>query len=220
MEEHLIGAVAFDLDGLMVNTETLYDIVAETILLRRDKSISPAVIAQMMGRQSHAALQVLIDAYELTDTVTDLEQETEEIFLGLLPDNVAPMPGLSPLLDAIESRNLPKAIATSSRLCLVDPILEQMGWIDRFAFKLTSEDVTRGKPHPEIYLTAAHRFGKKPAEMLVLEDSMVGCQAGVAAGACVVAVPSKLKDQHDFAGAQLVVESLADRRIYDLLDLA
>lgn len=214
-----LRAIAFDLDGLMFNTELLYDQVSEILLQRRQRQVSPEVIARMMGRQSHIALQILIDAYQLEDSVADLEQESEEIFLGLLQDQVAPMPGLLPLLDAIESRGFPKAITTSSRRRVVDPILEMTGMTLRFDFRLTAEDIACSKPDPEIYQKAAARFGTAPYEMLVLEDSSVGCQAAVAAGACAVAVPSKLKNYHDFPGARLVVDSLADLRIYQLLGL-
>jgi beta-phosphoglucomutase-like phosphatase (HAD superfamily) len=92
-----------------------------------------------------------------------------------------------------------------------------VGLRDRFGFVLTSADVTHGKPHPEIYESAAERLGVAPAEMLVLEDSENGCRAAVAAGAVVVAVPGSHSRRHDFTGARLVAESLADPRIAALL---
>jgi beta-phosphoglucomutase-like phosphatase (HAD superfamily) len=99
-------------------------------------------------------------------------------------------------------------------------VLSQFDYLPRFAPILTSEDIDEGKPHPEIYLTAAARLGIEPAQMLVLEDSQNGCRAAVAAGAITVAVPGPHSRRHDFTGAALVAESLADRRIYDLLGLA
>jgi pseudouridine 5'-phosphatase len=84
---------------------------------------------------------------------------------------------------------------------------------------LTAEDVTEGKPHPEIYLTAARRFDLSPAEVLVLEDSQTGCTAAMAAGTFVVAVPGGHSLRHDFAGVQFVAESLGDERIYAALGL-
>jgi beta-phosphoglucomutase-like phosphatase (HAD superfamily) len=82
---------------------------------------------------------------------------------------------------------------------------------------LTAADVTHGKPHPEIYQSAARRLGVDVAEMLVLEDSENGCKAAVAAGAIAVAVPGGHSRRHDFTGARFIAESLADPRIYDLL---
>jgi beta-phosphoglucomutase-like phosphatase (HAD superfamily) len=90
----------------------------------------------------------------------------------------------------------------------------------RFSPILTSEDVTEGKPHPEIYLKSAARLGIEPAEMLVLEDSQNGCRAAVAAGAITVAVPGAHSRRHDFTGAALVADSLADPRIYTRLGIS
>jgi beta-phosphoglucomutase-like phosphatase (HAD superfamily) len=84
---------------------------------------------------------------------------------------------------------------------------------------LAAEDIVHGKPHPEIYLKAAERFGIQPHEMAVLEDSQAGCRAGAAAGALVVAVPGPHSQTQDFSAADVIVESLADPRLYETLGL-
>jgi HAD superfamily hydrolase (TIGR01509 family) len=127
------------------------------------------------------------------------------------------MPGLELLLEAIESRGIPKAIATSSGPRFVHNVLSRFALAPRFEFILTSEDIVEGKPHPEIYLTAAERFAVSPEEMLVLEDSQNGCRAAVAAGTFAVAVPAGHSRGHDFTGAKLVIDTLADPRLYDAL---
>ncbi|HEX6960406.1 MAG TPA: HAD family hydrolase, partial [Lacipirellula sp.] len=83
----------------------------------------------------------------------------------------------------------------------------------------TSEDIEHGKPEPDVYLLAATRHGLKASEMMVLEDSQIGCQAAVAAGAYTVAVPHGQSMSHQFPGVQLIAETLADRRIYKALKL-
>ena len=82
---------------------------------------------------------------------------------------------------------------------------------------LTSEDVQEGKPHPEIYLLAAATHQVDPAEMLVLEDSVLGSQAGVASGAVTVAVPGRHSLGMDYGHVEHVASSLADSLIYDLI---
>ena len=124
------------------------------------------------------------------------------------------MPGLLELLDALERAGIPKAICTSSSRELVAACLRPFNLRGRFEFVLAAEDIVHGKPHPEIYLTAARRFGIPPAEMLVLEDSENGCLSAAAAGAYVLAVPGRHSREQDFSMASLVVESLADRRLY------
>lgn len=217
-ERNTIRAVAFDFDGLMFNTEELFDVVGDTVLERRGHKTRPEVVAQMMGRQAKEALQIMIDAYGLESTVAELEAESAEVFLSLVP-KAEPMPGCLDLLAALEEASIPRGITTSSRPELIEPILERFGMLDRFAFRLTSCDIAKSKPDPEIYLTGADRFSIRPEQLLVLEDSQVGCAAAVAASAFAVAVPSRSKGQTDFPGAALVVDSLESREIYAALGL-
>jgi HAD superfamily hydrolase (TIGR01509 family) len=206
-------AVVFDLDGLMFNTEHLYRLVGGEVLRRRGKEYDEALFKAMMGRPAKVALQIMIDWHGLDATVAGLEQENDEIFPPILDAHLAPMPGLPDLLDALDAAGVPKAIATSSRRAFVANLLGRYGWLERFAFWLTAEDVTNGKPDPEIYLSAAARLQIPPNEILVLEDSQTGCRAAVAAGTHAVAVPGDHSRDHEFPGAKFVAESLADPRI-------
>src|SRR5436305_13873024 len=108
-------AVIFDLDGLMFNTEELYQEVGSEILRRRGYVFTQELLDQMMGRPSAVALQIMIDTHTLKATVEELLAETDEIFPDILRTRLAPMPGLVELLAALEAQHLPKAIATSSR---------------------------------------------------------------------------------------------------------
>jgi HAD superfamily hydrolase (TIGR01509 family) len=216
----LIRGAAFDLDGLLVNTEELYQHVGTELLARRGRKFEPELLDRMMGRPQQISLQIMIDWHGLTDTVETLAGETREIFVDLLDTRLAPMPGAVALVEALAQRGLPRGVATSSGPDFAHDVLSRVGLRDRFGFVLTSADVTHGKPHPEIYERAAERLGVTPAEMLVLEDSENGCRAAVAAGAVVVAVPGGHSRRHDFTGAHLVAESLADPRITRLLAIA
>jgi HAD superfamily hydrolase (TIGR01509 family) len=204
----------------MFNTEELYIDVGTELLRRRGYEFSRPLLDQMMGRPSHIALQIMIDTHSLEATVPMLLAETDEIFPAILEARLAPMPGLLDLLDALERHQIPKAIATSSRRVFVDRVLSKFGFHPRFIHILTSEDITEGKPHPEIYQKAAGRLGVLPGQMLVLEDSANGCKSAVAAGAITVAVPGDHNRSHVFPGAELVADSLADERIYGLLGIA
>ena len=212
-----IRAVVFDLDGLMLNTEDLYQQVGTTMLARYGKEFTPELLDKMMGRQPGVALQIMIDYHQLDATVEDLQTQTAEIFEPLLETELRTMPGLLALLDAIEARGLPKAVATSSGRAFVEQTLGHFDLLPRFSFVLAAEDIENGKPNPEIYLTAAARFELEPAELLVLEDSGHGCRAAVAAGVYAVAVPSGHSLRHDFPGVKFIAESLADPRIHSLL---
>ncbi len=213
-------AVVFDLDGLLFNTEELYQDVGGELLGRRGKVFDAELLNAMMGRPPRVALQLMIDHHRLDATFEQLSLETEEIFATILEHRLALMPGAARLLGALEAAGVPKAIGTSSGIRFVRNVLGRFDLEPRFQFILTAEDVRDGKPHPEIYLTAAERFGVSPAAMMVLEDSQNGCRAAVAAGAFAVAVPGGHSRTHDFTGAKLVADSLADARIYHALGLA
>lgn len=217
--DHRPLAVVFDLDGLMFNTEELYQDVGSELLRRRDREFTKELLDQMMGRPGRISLQIMIDWHSLEATVDELERETDEIFVDILATRLAPMPGLLKLLDALEQANLPKAIATSSRRAFVETVLGRFDLEPRFRFILSAEDVIDGKPHPEIYLKTAARFGVPPDRVVVLEDSQNGCAAAVAAGTIAVAVPGGHSLSHNFAGARLSIDSLADPRLYELIGL-
>lgn len=212
-----IQAAVFDLDGLLVNTEELYQHVGSELLRRRGKTFGPDLLDAMMGRPPAVSLAIMIEWHGLADTVETLAAETGAIFAGLLDERLEPMPGAVDLVDALAGRGLPRGVATSSGPAFAHDVLGRVGLLDRFAFVLTSADVVNGKPDPEICLAAAARLGVEPAEMIVFEDSHNGCRAAVAAGAVVVAVPGGHSRRHDFTGARLVADSLADPRIAGLL---
>jgi HAD superfamily hydrolase (TIGR01509 family) len=205
-----IKAVVFDLDGLMFNTEEVFNRSGRELLRRRGKELTDEILSGMMGRRAEEAFQVMVDMCELTETIPELRAESEEIFQSLLDEILAPMPGLFELLDHIESHDLPKGVATSSGRNYLNEMLERFEIQHRFEPTLAAEDVTHGKPNPEIYLTAAARIGVDPAEMLVLEDSETGTRAAAASGAIAVAVPHVHSQAHDFTVATHVVNGLND----------
>ncbi len=217
MTQTTIRAVVFDMDGLMFNTEQVFNQSGTELLRRRGKTPPLELFHSMMGRRAHEAFQVMIDIMELTESIDELKVESEEIFDSMLDEVLAPMPGLINLLSVIESRNIPKSVATSSERPYLTNILGRFELQERFHHTLTAEDVTHGKPHPEIYLKAAQQLGVAPEEMLVLEDSENGTRAAAAAGAHIISVPHEMSSHHDFSTARAVASSLDDPVIHDLL---
>jgi HAD superfamily hydrolase (TIGR01509 family) len=212
-----IKAVVFDLDGLMFNTEDIFNEVGRLVLARRGKELTPDLLQQMMGRRAPEAIQRMIEFHALPDTVPGLIDETRVLFMELAGDRLAPMPGLYTLLEHIETRGLIKGVATSSGRRYLEEILNRFELLERFHVTLAAEDVTHGKPHPEIYLTAAGRLGVAPGEMLVLEDSHAGTSAGVSANAVVVSVPNNHSRYQDFSHAAYVATRLDDPYVLSLL---
>jgi len=208
-----LAAVVFDLDGLIVNSEDVYELADVEVLRRRGKVYDDELRSQMMGRPTAESLRKMIQWHALEDSVELLDAERSQLRDTLLEASLAPMPGLLELLGVLEAARIPKAVATSGhRACAAD-VLARLDLHARFEFVLTAEDVGHGKPAPDVYRLAAERLDLAPQQTMVLEDSENGCRAGVAAGAFTVAVPSRHTRSHDFAGVEFVADTLADPRI-------
>ena len=205
------------MDGLLFDTERLYWEVGDTLLQRRGLRFCDDLQQRMMGRIGVVCMQEMIDFHSLSDSAEQLLEESDQLYGQLLSDGLQPMPGLDQWISALIASGLPFGLATSSRKKFVDVILNQAAWSESLAFILTGDDVTRGKPDPEMYQLAAQRLQIASAEMLVLEDSGNGCAAAVAAGAYTVAIPSQHTAHHSFAGAKLIADSLTDLRLMALL---
>ena len=215
--ERLVQAVVFDMDGLMFNTEDIYDRVGKSLLERRGHEFTLDLKRRMMGRQNREALQIMIDHCCLRDSVEHLNQESNSLFLGMLRANIQMLQGLERLLDWLEQHQIPKAVATSSSRVLAEASLGCFDLIPRFEFVLTGDDVTRGKPDPEIYLNAAGRLRVSPNRMLVLEDSLNGSRAAVSAGAITVAIPGPHNAEDEYGHVHHVAKTLDAPVIWTLL---
>lgn len=213
-----IQAVVFDLDGLMFDTEALFFRAASEVLESRGKRFTAEIMRAMIGRRSAEVAGALKTLAGLEEPVERIQREIRERFNAEVDTAVHPTPGLFVLLDHLAKSRLPTAVATSSGRAYLDRLLVRHGLADRFAFALTSEDVTRGKPDPEIYLKAAERFGLPPSEILVLEDSPAGLAAARSAGAVAVGIPHEHSPAQGLEGAHLIVPRLDDPRLLALVE--
>jgi len=207
------------MDGLIFNTEDIYTLVGTELMRRRGREFSDALKDAVMGLSPRATFETMIRWHALSDTWEAMREESNEVFIGLFPGHLRIMPGLVELLDALETAGIPKSIATGSGRKLAEVCLASFALAERFRFVLTADEITHGKPHPEIYLTAAKRLALRPQEILVLEDSRNGCLAAAEAGAFAVAVPGQHSRDQDFSAAALVIDHLADRRLYEVLGI-
>ena len=215
----MLRAVAFDMVGLMFNSEDVYTAVGCELMRRRGREFTQGLKDAMMGQPPQASFEEMIRWHSLNDSWEDLAAESNQLYVEFLDYHLALMPGLMDLLEALEESGIPKAVATSSPRSLAETTLSRFDLAPRFDFILTAESITHGKPHPEIYLLAARRFSLPPAEMLVLEDSLFGCRAGAAAGAYVIAVPNQHTAHQDFSIAAEIVADLRSPKIYEALGL-
>jgi pseudouridine-5'-monophosphatase len=211
-----LTAIIFDMDGLMVDTEPLSRRAWEQVIGPFGGVLTDEVYGRMIGRRSPEAAQILLDAVHIPLTAEELVGQKTAVFNQILAQGVPIMPGLMELHDEIARRDLPWAVATSSPRHHAELILTQLGLLERCGTIAGGNEVTHGKPAPDVYLLAAERLGIAPQQCLALEDSAPGCQSAAAAGMTVVAVPNGGMETAVFSCADHIFPNL--NRVAQLLD--
>ena len=212
-----LRAVVFDLDGVLVNTEDLYSEACETVLGRRGKTYDHDLRERMMGRPVGDAIQIMIDAHKLPDRIDHLMEECRKVLEVLMATSLAPMPGVVSLLDWLAAEELPAAVATSALRRVRRLRANALG--SQAAVSVCADIgrcplwETRPGNLPAIGRAAETRAGADDGA----GGQRNGYRAAVAAGAFTVAVPNRHTCKHDFSGAQFMAETLADRRITEVL---
>jgi HAD superfamily hydrolase (TIGR01509 family) len=184
-----VDAVIFDLDGVLVDSEPLWDDVRRRFSVANGGRWSADAQRTMMGMSSGEWAHFMRS--ELGVALPE-----PEIIRGVVDDMAARYEAGVPLLpgagDAVQrlSARWPLGLASSSNRPLIDAVLRATGLDSHFAATVSSEEVARGKPAPDVYLEVSHRLGVSPSRSTAIEDSTNGLLAARAAGMRVVAVPS------------------------------
>lgn len=210
-EPHRVAV--FDMDGLLINTEHLYDDAIGELLDQRGHVFTRDCKLAMMGRPAPAALAILVNTYDLEETHEALIHEIEERLMARMEAGLRTLPGAETLLDFLEERKVPMSVATSSRRRFAEHALGRVGLLERFRFLVCGDEIARGKPAPDIYLESARRHAVAPTAMIVFEDSVTGTTAALASGAFTVTVPGEHSRDATFPEVPLRVDRLDDPRV-------
>jgi HAD superfamily hydrolase (TIGR01509 family) len=202
-------AVVFDMDGLMIDTEGLYWAVGRQMAREFGKEVQDDTLGRMMGRAPLDSVAIYARDLGLTQSPVELLEIREVRVIREMRKGVEPMPGLLEVLEDFKPK-FKLAIATSAPMRFLNVVLDGMGLRHYFDALQTSDDITHGKPDPEIYLKAMGKLGIPPAECFVLEDSSNGALAGKRSGAYVIAVPSQYTRSQDFKFVDFVAKDLLD----------
>jgi HAD superfamily hydrolase (TIGR01509 family) len=204
----VIAAVIFDVDGLMVDSEPLAKEAWQITARGLGHPIDDALFEAMLGRRHIDTAVILVERFGLSMTPDALVSMRNETFYALLPGRIRPMAGLHELLSALQARGLRRAVGTSGQPRYISLLLRELGLDSTFDAIATGEEVTHGKPAPDVYLLAAQRLNIAPAQCLVLEDAPFGVQAAKNAGMKCVAVPNDMTRSLDLSAADASLSSL------------
>lgn len=186
-------AVLFDMDGVIVDSMPLHREVWAAFARSHGLNPTGADVRAADGRRAAEVVAMLFGA-GLSEAEIERLAAEREVFFGeqLATVAVQPVPGAEAFLQALGSAGVPRVLATSATPGNVEQFLSRLGFTDLFEAVVTARDVRLGKPHPEVYQTAAQRAGVPPARCLVVEDAVAGVQAGKAAGAAVLGLTTSL----------------------------
>ena len=207
----MIQAVVFDLDGVLIQSEEVWDEVREAFVRERDGRYDAEIQRAMMGMSSTEWSRFLHETAGVPDEPQVINDEVVRRMLAAYANDL-------PLIDGAVAavRRLAKdftlAVASSSNRPLIDGVLAQADLTDCFVATVSSEEVTRGKPAPDVYLEAARRLGVATERCAAIEDSHGGIRSAKAAGMRVLAIPnpSYPPDEESLAQADVVLRSLAE----------
>jgi HAD superfamily hydrolase (TIGR01509 family) len=193
LNESSFAAVVFDMDGLLLNTEALARRAMRLAGAELGVDLPEAFCALMIGVPVDGCRRLLLEHYQDALSADDLfAASTRHLKAQIDAGEMHLKPGVQELLDLLEAHHLPRAVATSSSREKAVHHLSRAGIRHRFDALLTRDDVSHGKPHPDLYLAAAEALGMAPSRCLALEDSYNGVRAASAAGMPVVMVPDLL----------------------------
>ena len=206
----MIAGVVFDMDGVIVDTEQVWDEVREKLVADWGGRYSAESQRAMMGMSSGEWSRYMHIELGLTQTP---EEINDEVVVRMLQRYRVELPLIDGAVDAVRelSRSFPLAVASSSNRPLINAVLDTAGITDCFAATVSSEEVARGKPSPDVYLEAARRLDVAPSACIAVEDSANGIRAAAAAGMHVIAFPNRhyAPDAEALALAHTVIDSLA-----------
>ncbi len=209
----IIEAVIFDMDGLMLDTEPLYQRAWQTAGMDLGYEIDDLFYATLIGRPTVDCEAALMGKFGEEFPLEEFQRRWPILWKDEANKGISRKPGLLEMLDFTSSENILVAVATSSDAEFTAYSLESSGLTGRMQIVVTGDTVAAGKPAPDIYLAAARKLNIPPHKCFALEDSEAGIVAAKTAGMITVLIPDVIAPTEVAIGAaDYVVESLHDAR--------
>ena len=207
----MIEAVVFDLDGVIVDSEHVWDEVRRQLAEERGGRWHARASRDMMGMSSPEWSRYMHEVIGLAEPPEEINAEVVRRLEAVYRERLPLLPGAVAAVEALAAR-WPLGLASSSNRRVIDFVLEVSGLARWFAATVSSEEVARGKPAPDVYLEAARRLGARPERCAAVEDSEAGIRSAKAAGMRVIAVPNPHFPPGDeaLAEANVVLASVAE----------
>jgi HAD superfamily hydrolase (TIGR01509 family) len=216
----VIDAVVFDMDGVLIQSEEVWDDVREAYVRERGGRYDAEVQRALMGMSSTEWSRYLHESAGVPDEPEAINDEVVRRMLAAYRHHLPLIDGAGDAVRRLAAR-YPLGLASSSNRPLIDAALETAGLTAYFATTVSSEEVAHGKPAPDVYLEAARRLDVEPHSCAAVEDSHGGIRSAKAAGMRVIVLPNRSypPDAASLAQADVLIRSL-DELTPELVDAA
>jgi len=207
-----ITHVIYDMDGLLLDTESLHERVNSQVAQRYGKTFTTEAKMAIAGRPTLDSARILVDFLQLPLSAEEYLVERNKLLYPLY-GSAKVLPGTVELIQHLASHNIPQAIASSSsQHHFAMKTANHQQWLKLLKQKTLGDDpeIAQGKPAPDIFLLAAKRLNANPEQCLVFEDSVVGMKAAIAAEMSVVVIPDPVFERQLFKGANQILDSMAE----------
>jgi HAD superfamily hydrolase (TIGR01509 family) len=207
----VIEALVFDLDGVLIDSEHVWARARERLARERGGRYSERAEIDMMGMSSVEWSRYMHEVVGLREPPEEISAEVVRRLESVYREELPLVDGATEVVERL-ARRWPLGLASSSNRELIDLVLELAGLERFFAATVSSEEVPRGKPAPDVYLEAARRLAVEASRCAAVEDSAPGIRSAKAAGMRVVAVPNPgyPPDDESLAAADVVLSSLGE----------
>ena len=205
-----IKAVIFDLDGLMIESESIGYEVWRQVVAEFGGEMSEALYREFIGKTPEATIDLVCEALGLSISPEDLSERYWSQRTEIMCVEARAVEGLVTLIEDLHQVQVPLGVASNSPTNYVERVLEALQMQHRFQAVIGSDQVPEGKPAPDVYLATAAALAVGPQDCLAIEDSPTGLQAALNAGMRCIVVPNENLEGEDFSGAEGRYNSLSE----------
>jgi len=204
----MIKAVIFDMDGVMIDSEPLWEKTEKIMMARKGLIYNPVYREKIVGLGQKESAILLKETFSLNENIEDIIDQRISVLLDIYERELSLVSGLTELLDLVSESSIKVSLASSSPIRVINFVLEKFNLIEYFNSVISGDFVEKGKPSPDIYLHTAEIMGLSPSECVVIEDSINGVISAKTAGMYCIAIPDKRLDPDGFKKADIIMSNL------------